>query len=81
MKVIFMQAAFKNIQGLLGKIHGFFKDIPQTSNLQGLFKDMMLFKGLFKGPCEPCPTISSTHYYWCTAQIIIITLIIRDGMG
>ena len=35
MKVIFIQGAFKNIQGLLWKI-------------QGLFKNMMLFQGLFK---------------------------------
>ena len=35
MKVIFILGAFKNIQGLLWKI-------------QGLFKNMMLFQGLFK---------------------------------
>ena len=34
-QAIFIQGAFKNIQGVLGKI-------------QGLFKDMMLFQGLFK---------------------------------
>ena len=31
MKVIFIQGAFKNIEGL-------FKDIPQFFNFQGLFK-------------------------------------------
>ena len=35
---IFVQGAFKNIQGLLWKIQGLFKDIPQISNFQGLFK-------------------------------------------
>ena len=34
-KVIFIQGAFRNIQGLVWKI-------------QGLFKDMLLFQGLFK---------------------------------
>ena len=49
MKVIFIQGAFKNIQGLLWKIQGLFKDIPQLFfNFQGLFKDTMLFQGLFK---------------------------------
>ena len=48
MKVIFIQGAFKNIQGLLWKIQGLFKDIPQFFNFQGLFKDTMLFQGLFK---------------------------------
>ena len=38
MKAIFIQGAFENIQGLLGKIQGPFKDIPQISNFQGLFK-------------------------------------------
>ena len=37
-KVIFIQGAFKNIQGLLGKIQGLFTDIQQFSNFQGLFK-------------------------------------------
>ena len=48
MKVIFIQGAFKNIQGLLWKIQGLPKDIPQFFNFQGLFKDTMLFQGLFK---------------------------------
>ena len=39
-RAIYIQGAFKNIQGLLGKIQGLFKDIPQISNFQGLFKDM-----------------------------------------
>ena len=47
-KVIFIQGAFKNIQGLLWKIQELFKDIPQFFNFQGLFKDMMLFRRLFK---------------------------------
>ena len=38
MKVIFIQGAFKNIQALLWKIQGLFKDIPQFLNFQGLFK-------------------------------------------
>ena len=40
--------AFKIIQGLLWKIQGLFKAIPQFFNFPGLFKDMMLFQGLFK---------------------------------
>ena len=40
MKVIFIQGALKNIQGLLWKIQGRFKDIPQFFNFQGLFKAM-----------------------------------------
>ena len=47
-KVIFIQGAFKNIQGLVWKIQGLFKDIPHFFNFQGLFKEMMLFQGLFK---------------------------------
>ena len=55
--IIFIQGAFKNIQGLLWKIQGIFKDIAQFFIFQGLFivfKDMMLFQGLFQGLCEPC---------------------------
>ena len=37
-KVIFIQGALKNIQGLLWKIQGLFDDIPQFFNFQGLFK-------------------------------------------
>ena len=37
-KVILIQGAFKNIQGLQWKIQGLFKDIPQFFNFQGLFK-------------------------------------------
>ena len=37
-EVIFIEGAFKNIQGLLWKIQGLFKDIPQFFNSQGLFK-------------------------------------------
>ena len=37
-KVLFIQGAFKNIQGLLWKIQGLFDDIPQFFNFQGLFK-------------------------------------------
>ena len=37
-KVIFIQGAFKNIQGLLWKIQGLFTDIQQFSNFQGVFK-------------------------------------------
>ena len=48
MKIIFIQGALKNIQGLLWKIQGRFKNIPQFFNFQGLFKDVMLFQGLFK---------------------------------
>ena len=43
-----IQGAFKNIQGLLWKIQGLFKDFPKFFNFQGLFKDMMLLQGLFK---------------------------------
>ena len=48
MKIIFIQAAFNNIQRLLWKIQGLFKDIPLFFNFQGLLKDMTLFQGLFK---------------------------------
>ena len=49
MKVSFIhQGALKNIQGLLWHIQGFFTDIPQFFNFQGLFKDMIVFQGLFK---------------------------------
>ena len=36
MKVIFIQGAFNNIQRLLWKIQGLFKDIPLFFNFQGL---------------------------------------------
>ena len=50
MKIIFIQAAFNNIQRLLSKIQGLlFKDIPLFFNFQGLLKDMTLFQG----PREP----------------------------
>ena len=52
--IIFIQGAFKNIQGLLWQIQGIFKDIAQFFIFQELFKDMMLFQGLFQGLCEPC---------------------------
>ena len=38
MKVIFIQGAFKNTQGLLCKFHGRFKDTPHFFNFQKLFK-------------------------------------------
>ena len=46
--IIFIQGAFKNIPGLQWKIQGIFKDIAHFFIFQGLFKDMMLFQGLFK---------------------------------
>ena len=52
--IIFIQGAFKNIQGLLWKIQGIFKGIAQVFIFQGLSKDIMLFQGLFQGLCEPC---------------------------
>ena len=56
MKVIFIQGAFKNIQGLLWKIQGLFKDIPQY--YFSIFKDMTLFQGLFKAHVNHvCPTV------------------------
>ena len=36
MKDIFIQGTFNNIQGLLWKIQGLFKDIPLFFNFQGL---------------------------------------------
>ena len=36
--IIFIQGAFKNIQGLLWKIQGLFTDIQQFSNFQGFLK-------------------------------------------
>ena len=43
MKVIFIQGAFKNIQGLLWKIQG----------LQG-YPTIFQFSRTFQDPCEPC---------------------------
>ena len=40
--IIFIQGAFKNIQGLLWKIQGIIKDIAQFFIFQGLCKDMTL---------------------------------------
>ena len=45
-KATFIQVAFKNIQGLLWKIQGLFKDIPQICNFQGLFKARANHEGL-----------------------------------
>ena len=46
-KVIFIQGAFKNIQGL-------FTDIPQFFNFQRLFiQGHDAFSGTFQGLCEP----------------------------
>ena len=42
-RVIFIQGAFKNIQGLLWKIQGLLKDIPQFFSFQRLFKDTDAF--------------------------------------
>ena len=47
-RLFLFKGALKNIQGLLWKIQGLFKDIPQFFNFQGLFKDMIVFQGLFK---------------------------------
>ena len=65
MKDIFIQGTFNNIQGLLWKIQGLFKDIPLFFNFQGLFKDMMLSQGLFKaranhGYSRFCITVKRT---------------------
>ena len=51
--------SFQNIQGLLWKIQGLFKDVPQFSifNFQGRFKDMMLFQGLFKARANHANTL------------------------
>ena len=71
MKAIFIQGASKNIHGensnILGKIQGLFKDILQISNFQGLFKDMMLFQGLFKAhenhkECHACLRYNSVSF-------------------
>ena len=45
---LFIQGPFDNVQGLLGKIQGLFKDLSKFFNFQGLFKGLMLFRGLFK---------------------------------
>ena len=56
MKVIFIQGAFKNIQGLLWKIQG--HPTILFFNFQGLFKDITLFQGLFKAHVNHvCPTV------------------------
>ena len=44
----FCSRSFQNNQGLLWRIQGLFEDIHQFFNFQGLFKNMMLFQGLFK---------------------------------
>ena len=55
MKVIFIQGAFKNIQGLLWKIQGLFKDIPQYYfSISRTFQGHNAFSRTFQGPCEPC---------------------------
>ena len=64
-RAIFIQGAFKNIQGLLGKIQGLFKDIPQISNFQGLFKDMMIFQGLFKARANHVNELLSFYKLAC----------------
>ena len=46
--VSFFQGCFNKIQGLLGKIQGLFKDLNKIFNFQGLFKGLMIFRGLFK---------------------------------
>ena len=49
-KVIFIQGAFKNIQELLWKIQGLFKEIPQFFNFQGPFlgHDRCFFKDFLR---------------------------------
>ena len=64
-RAIFIQGAFKNIQGLLGKIQGLFKDIPQISNFQGLFKDIMIFQGLFKARANHVNELLSFYKLAC----------------
>ena len=55
MKVIFIQGALKNIQGLLWKIEGLFKDIPQYYfQFSRTFQGHNAFSRTFQGPCEPC---------------------------
>ena len=54
MKAIFIQGAFKNIQGLLGKIQGLFKDILQSNfQFSRTFQGHVAFSRNFQGPCEP----------------------------
>jgi len=55
MKAIFIQGDFKNIQGLLGKIQGLFKDITQISNFQGFFKDVFITHYHTPPPPPPHP--------------------------
>ena len=47
LKVLFIQGAFKNIQGL-GRNFKDFSRITNKFSIQGLFKDMTLFRGLFR---------------------------------
>ena len=53
MKVLFIQGAFKNIQGLPWKLQGLFKYIQQFFNLR-TFQGHDAFSRTFQGPCEPC---------------------------
>ena len=54
MKVIFIQGAFKNVLGLLGKIQGLFKDILQNNfQFSRTFQGHDAFSRNFQGPCEP----------------------------
>ena len=75
-KVIFIQGAFKNIQGLLWEIQGHFKDIPQFFNFQGHHS----FSMTFQGPCEPC-TVNETcrREKFCCAEIFTNILHVTQG--
>ena len=49
MKVIFIQGAFKNIQGLLWKIQ-----YPTIFQFSRTFQGHNAFSRTFQDPCEPC---------------------------
>ena len=48
-EVLVIQGPFNKIQGLLGKIQEFFKDLSKCLNFQGVDA----FSRTFQGPCEP----------------------------
>ena len=55
-KVIFIQGAFKNIQGLLCKIQGLVKSCqgyPTIFQFSRTFQGHHAFSMTFQGPCEP----------------------------
>ena len=53
MKVLFIQGAFKNIQGLLWKIQGL-QGYPTIFQFSRTFQGHNAFSRTFQDSCEPC---------------------------